>query len=266
MAAEGAVVMRNKTETLLGVLLWTADSMMRPSYRNLTESYESWAYRNGFGRTAAILERQALVERDRLRPDARVYRLTEKGRLRALGGRDPEQEWGRPWDGVWRMVIFDIPSHQNSYRQKLRRYLKVNGFGCLQDSLWITPDPLDKEIALLRAEAVNVESLILLNSHPCAGETNAQVVAGAWNFGYINRLYKEHMRLLKQLQSNASKNKDVLQLQRWATLEKESWANILKEDPFLPDMLLPRGYMGKATWRTRVTVLRKIARSLLKSA
>src|ERR1041384_8431656 len=62
-----------KTETLLTLLLWNADRLARPTFRNLTESYESWAYRNGFDRQLAILEKRKLVECDPATTD-RVYR------------------------------------------------------------------------------------------------------------------------------------------------------------------------------------------------
>ena len=56
--------MKPKTEEFLNLLLWSADQLMRPTFRNLTDSYESWAYRNGFMRQVATLERQQLLERD----------------------------------------------------------------------------------------------------------------------------------------------------------------------------------------------------------
>src|SRR6266513_1066496 len=46
-------------------------------------------------------------------PDDRLYRLTAQGRLHALGGRDPQEQWARPWDGRWRLVLFDVPTGQN---------------------------------------------------------------------------------------------------------------------------------------------------------
>ena len=42
--------MQPKTEEFLNFLLWSADLLARPTFRNLTDSYESWAYRNGLMR------------------------------------------------------------------------------------------------------------------------------------------------------------------------------------------------------------------------
>ena len=50
--------MKPKTEELLNLLLWSAEKLTRPTFRNLTDSYESWAYRNGLLRQVSALEKQ----------------------------------------------------------------------------------------------------------------------------------------------------------------------------------------------------------------
>ncbi len=94
--------MQPKTEELLYLLLWSADMLMWPTFRNLTDSFESWAYRNKLSRQIAKLEQLRLLERDRKATGDRLYRLTEEGRIHALGGRDPAAQWSRHWDGRWR--------------------------------------------------------------------------------------------------------------------------------------------------------------------
>src|SRR5664280_1246824 len=113
-------IMKGKTEELLYLLLWGAEKLTRPSFRNLTDSYESWAYRNGLLREASRLQQQGYLEKHLLLPNDRVYRLTALGRIHALGGRDPVSQWSRDWDGLWRLVLFDIPIKQNSHRNRLR--------------------------------------------------------------------------------------------------------------------------------------------------
>lgn len=255
--------MKPKTEELLYFLLWTAGQMMRPTFRNLTESYESWAYRNGFLRQIQRLEAGRLIERDPRRPDARVYRLTQQGRRHALGGRDPVAQWGRGWDGRWRMILFDIPVRNNTWRRQLRRYLLKRGFGCLQDSVWITPDALDQERKWLAREKIDVESLILLEAHPCAGESNADLVAGAWHFTRINRRYTQYLRVLESCPESPIRDETSARaLRRWAALEREAWLSAAESDPFLPDALLPSDYLGKKAWRRRIKVLSAVAHRL----
>jgi len=189
---------KRPTEEFLNLCLWSAEMMVRPTFRNLTDSYEAWAYRNGLLPRLSLLEKKQLLERDPAKPHERLYRLTAQGRLHALGGRDPQERWSRRWDGRWRLVLFDVPVSRNHDRKRLRRYLVQRGFGYLQNSVWITPDTLEQEKKILVGGAINVESLILLEARPCAGESDEQIVAGAWDFERINGLYRRLLKILDQ--------------------------------------------------------------------
>jgi phenylacetic acid degradation operon negative regulatory protein len=244
-------------------LLWSAETLTRPSFRNLNESFESWAYRNGLWRQVAELERQRFIERRAGAAGARIYRLTDQGRLHALGGRDPQVQWSRAWDGRWRLVLFDLPTAQNTQRSQLRRYLRAKGFGYLQNSVWITPDPLDEEAQLLHGATIDVESLILLRAQPCAGESNAEIVAGAWDFDHINQLYDQHLKILAKKPMAKLENKaHALVLRRWAEAERTAWSKAVNTDPLLPQKLLPPGYLGKKAWQRRIDVFRKAKQDL----
>ena len=65
-------------------------------------------------------------------------------------------------------MLFDVPTGQNAQRERPRRYLRDKALGYLQDSMWITPDPLTKERQILGGGMINVESLLLLEARPCA--------------------------------------------------------------------------------------------------
>jgi phenylacetic acid degradation operon negative regulatory protein len=255
--------MQPKTEEFLNLLLWSSDLLARPTFRNLTDSYEGWAYRNGFMRQVATLERQQLLERDASAPDDRLYRLTTQGRLHVLGGRDPEQRWARSWDGQWRLVLFDVPTGQNAQRERLRRYLRDKGFGYLQKSVWITPDPLTEERQILGGGRITVESLLLLEARPCAGESDVEIVAGAWDFERINRRYARYLKVLEERPGTALRNDTSAKaLMRWAAAERETWLDAVTIDPLLPVQILPSDYQGQQAWRRRVEVLRDAKRQL----
>jgi phenylacetic acid degradation operon negative regulatory protein len=255
--------MKPKTEEFLNFLLWSADQLMRPTFHNLTDSYEGWAYRTRLLRQAARLEQHQLIECDASTPDDRLYRLTPKGRLHVLGGRDPEERWARSWDGQWRMVLFDVPTGQNAHRERLRHYLRDKGFGCLQNSVWITPDPLEEERRILGAGKINVESLLLLEARPCAGESDGEIVAGAWDLERINRRYARHLKVLDERPDGVLRNDAAAKaLLRWAAAEREAWLDAVTNDPLLPARILPADYLGQQAWRRRVEVLRDAGRQL----
>src|ERR1043166_8735459 len=101
--------MNAKTKELLYFLLWSCEGLLRPTFRNLTDSFEGWAYRNGLQQQLARLERQQLLESSpstNAGAMSRMVRLTEAGRIVALGGRDPEKYWSRDWDGLWRIIAY----------------------------------------------------------------------------------------------------------------------------------------------------------------
>ena len=248
--------MRAKTEEFLYLLLWGSEILMRPTFRKLTDSFESWAYRTGVHRQLAVLEKRQLVESREDSSSDRVHRLTEAGRLAALGGRDPVARWNRSWDGKWRMVIFDVPQARESARARLRRSLVQRGFGYLQNSVWITPDLLTGEWEALHGAPVNVESLILLEARPCAGESDAEIVAGAWNFDAINRRYHRHAEVLAALpkQVPAGKGK-AKRLHAWLREERLAWLEAVHLDPLLPECLHPPRYCGMSAWKRRLEVM-----------
>jgi phenylacetic acid degradation operon negative regulatory protein len=255
--------MHAKAEELLNFLLWSAESLARPTFHNLTESYESWAYRNGLLQQVSRLERQQLLERDATSPNDRLYRLTARGRLRALGGRDPEERWARPWDGRWRMVLFDVATAQNAQRQRLRRYLRDKGFGYLQNSAWITPDPLEEEREILGGGKINVESLIFLEARPCAGESDGEIVGGAWDFERINRRYERHLKILNERPGAALRDEyHAKAMQRWAAAERGAWLDAVRNDPLLSARILPPGYLGPEAWHRRIEMFRTAGRQL----
>ena len=56
----------------------------------------------------------------------------------------------KPWDGLWRIVIFDIAQLKNLQRNAFRGKLKELGFVSLQKSVWVHPYSCHDEIVLLR--------------------------------------------------------------------------------------------------------------------
>ena len=133
--------------------------------------------------------------RDRTQPHQHLYQCPDLRSDRPPDGQavaeqdraGHESRWRRDWDGRWRLVLFDLPVAHGTARDRLRRNLRRCGFGYLQNSVWISPDPLGEEMASLVSSRASVESLVLLEARPCAGETDEEIVAGAWDFDAINR-------------------------------------------------------------------------------
>jgi DNA-binding transcriptional regulator PaaX len=99
---------------------------------------------------------------------------------------------------------------------------------------------------ILAGEKINVESLILLEARPCAGESDEQIVAGASDFERINNRYAHHLKLLKQRPTGLLRTEAAAKsLRHWAAAEHEARLNAVRHDPLLPELILPSDYLGK---------------------
>lgn len=255
--------MNPKTCDLLNGLMWIMSVATRPTMRNMMGGYESWAYDEGWGRQVKTLESKGYLESRRAASDSRnrVYRLSAKGRVAALGGRDPEACWARSWDGMWRMVLFDIPEERGADRGKLRRYLRSREFGYLQNSVWISPHPVDLERKFLEEGRAHAESFVVLEGRPIAGESDMDLVEGAWDFEEINKRYRHFEGVLKQVPRLKLRDEAAaVELRDWWRREREAWIEAVTIDPLLPRALWPEGYRGEAAWQARVKCLGRAAK------
>jgi phenylacetic acid degradation operon negative regulatory protein len=254
--------MHARTELLLYQLAWALDKMMRPTWRNLESSFESWAYGSGLLKQIHRLEAQAFIESRKDKASGkRVIRLTEKGLAAGRLGCDPEQRWHRSWDGRWRVILFDLPEEERQTRRKLRHQLAALGFGCMQRSAWISPDPLDDLAAELRGLAVNAAHLVFLDSTPSGGETSGDLVAATWDFVRINGAWDKlnaHLEAAPEPADSFSRELIV----KWGTKEKNLLQRCFHLDPFLPKALHPARYLGMVTWKKRTRILSKLAKIL----
>lgn len=55
----------------------------------------------------------------------------------------------KKWDGIWRVVLFDIPIRFTKGREGLRFKLKEFGFYQMQKSVWVYPYACEREVLLV---------------------------------------------------------------------------------------------------------------------
>lgn len=246
----------------LDVLFWGMEVLRRPMGH---PPFEAWQRRYGSLSAIARLERAHLLQREK-HAKRLVYHVTDLGRLMSLGGRHPEQQWQRPWDGQWRMLIFDLPAGQKAVRGRLLRWLRRNGFGYLQDSVWIHPNPIPELADALREFRYDVESCTLLEAHCCAGYNNAALVSGAWKFELINKRYETLISQAEGLLRHLPAPSDRELLQQRLREQRRGWRNATEFDPFLPQTLHPRDYLGPRAWDIHREVMSRLAMLLLASS
>jgi DNA-binding transcriptional regulator PaaX len=161
------------------------------------------------------------------------------------------------------MVLFDVPAQFHSERTKLTRYLRNRGFGNLQKSAWISPDPVSLEESLLAGLKIDVNALLFLEARPCAGESDQEIVTSAWDFQRINQYYSRCLDVFKKRPTESIRTKSAaIRLRDWAQAERVSWLEAVTKDPLLPDQLLPAGYLGKRAWSKRIATLKQAAQQI----
>lgn len=256
---------KTKAADILVLLLWGLDRLLNPSPARILESFEAWNYRNRLRPQLRLLERAKFLEREKANRSG-AFQLTEKGRLAALGGVDPEQRWRRPWDGQWRLLLFDLRSERHKARVRLWRWLRLQRFGYLQNSVWITPDVFDVNIVPLNEETLDAEMCAVMNAQPGSGLSHAAIVSGAWDFTEINRLYRTHLEVLEDAEGfTQSGRPNSASLRKWLAEERLAWLAASTADPFLPDALLPDGYLGRQAWQKRRSVISRLTQQLAKT-
>ncbi len=85
----------------------------------------------------------------RLAENGLLDKVKENGKLKIRATKEAKKLVSRlrpQKDGVWKIVIFDIPEKQKFVRGILRAKLKSLGFKKWQNSIWISPFALDPEI------------------------------------------------------------------------------------------------------------------------
>ena len=85
----------------------------------------------------------------RLSKDGLVEKFKTEGKLKVKISNDGKKLlWAKNpvKDGIWKLVIFDIPEKQKKVRQILRAKLTALHFKKWQNSIWISPYALDSEI------------------------------------------------------------------------------------------------------------------------
>jgi phenylacetic acid degradation operon negative regulatory protein len=252
----------SKSQDWLALLAHALDVLINPSPAKLLESFESWDYRHRLRPQLRRLERLRLIER-RERGAHAACRLTAAGRLAAQGGVDPLARWQRPWDGRWRLMLFDLPSRQKSLRLRLWRWLRAQRLGYLQNSAWVCPDPIEESRLPLRHLKLTPEAFVVLESRPVPPDSDLDLARSAWDFAAINRRYHSVLDL-------AARGTEMAQapelkpapLRQWLAAEREAWLAAMAVDPFLPEALLPPDYLGRQAWAQRQAAFSRLVERL----
>jgi len=98
-------------------------------------------------------------------PNKKLIRITKKGRtkLDTLKLEGKEALVPQTWDGMWRIILLDLPEERKNERESLRYFLKKAGFVCLKNSAWISPFPYEHLFANIKKDLdLTTEMMIIV--------------------------------------------------------------------------------------------------------
>lgn len=143
----------------------------------------------------------------------------------------------KKWNGYWTIVMYDFPEKLRNKRNNLRKKLIEIGFGSPQESVIITPLPLDAPTQEFIEGEDNENFAWVLTAKRVLGMTNREVAIKAWDLDRLNSLYKE---LFESIQLIKGLNNKDLQT-KWG----EYFLALENTDPYLPFELLPNEWYGE---------------------
>ncbi len=205
-------------------------------------------HKDSISKSINHLREEGLVEANDL------FRLTGEG-AKKLKQKYPYYRYQhQPWDGLWRIVIFDIPEINRAYRDSLRKELKSRGFGLWQTSVWISPYDQDfqKELSILPAQVTdNFEIFKGLRLTKGDERSKAQEI---WDLTGLGGAYE---KVYQTWQNRLSEQKavEVKKIRLTAATLQDSYLTLLLHDPGLPQELLPvdwfRDTLEATSWQWR---------------
>lgn len=182
--------------------------------------------------------RQMLVDVVIVKHEDSSYQITEKG-LAELSLSFPYVRFTIfPWDGVYRIITYEIPEKQRKLRDSLRREISGWGLGPWHRSFWLTPHPITEALRNLVKNSAYSEFVQAFEGKPAVGDLKI-LIEKVWN---ISKIEKEYRRIFKQWHEYLSDQ----------TLSKEEkmkkvvnqYIEILKIDPGLPQELVGPTWIG----------------------
>jgi len=145
-------VQRKILLTFLGGMALGLSSSPRQYFKTFRKLQNDWKKidQRNFNRSFQRLAEEKLIE-EKILPDGSFkVTLTKEGKQQAkklnFFGSSINFKKPKEWDKKWRIVIFDIPERDRSFRGILREHLYALKFFKLQNSVFVSPYPFEKPI------------------------------------------------------------------------------------------------------------------------
>jgi len=181
---------------------------------------------------------------EKVEKNGEVYiRLTSQGNQRIVREFPLLSFQKRKWDRKWRFVIFDIQEVNKNVREGLRKKLKELGFGMIQESVFISPHDVIKDLFEFIENLKLGESVYAFETSTLAVGDLRELANKVWKLDALNEKYKYIADKAQEIKnSHLTKSRDRVNSLNISL--KSEYLGILIQDPFLPKEMLPSDWFG----------------------
>ena len=254
------VVRRRITDDLIYLLAGIGEVLVTRG-RSLTWN-RSYPSRSSYDSAFYRLKKAGLIAH-RLQGGKVVLELTEKGRKRVPDECKPMKFWNREWDGIWHLLVYDIPEKNRCYRETLRRFLHRMRMGCLQRSVYVSHKDIRPEYDDL-VQAARVERYsYLFAAKTVLGRPALEIVHTAWKVDRLEIAQSWYLDVCSHYKNRLSREEFTNeQLTTLAREEMSAYMSVMEQDPLLPRELWPTGYLGEKVYKAHCDMAEEIGKRL----
>ena len=136
--------------------------------------------------TLSVLLQEGLIEKQ----ENTTYLLTEKGYQQLCLTFPYFRFLHGEWDGLWRVISYEIPEKKRELRDSLRREMKGWGLGPWHRSFWITPHQIISNLRDLVYGREEAQYIQAFESTHVFGDVNT-LVEKVWQKSELEKKYRE---------------------------------------------------------------------------
>ncbi|MDY0409616.1 phenylacetic acid degradation operon negative regulatory protein PaaX [Virgibacillus soli] len=197
------------------------------------------------------MNKQGWVQAEK-RGNKSYYYLTERGKARMEEASKRIYKTEAPrWDQNWYMLVYTIPEEKRHVRDELRQELVWSGFGLLANSCWITPNPMEEEVARLIEKYDIKEYVSFFKATYIGMQDQTALVQKCWDLSEVNHRYDLFIKEYSEKYILAKRKLEKGELSDGSCFVESAWLvhqyrKFLFIDPNLPEPLLPQDWLGDA--------------------
>lgn len=233
-------IKERRTKILLLLFLYSDVNFLYVSLNEtLQEIFDLTLNQKTKGTLSALIKEGLIEKEEGKETETKIsnYRLTEKGFLRLCLEFPFFRFLKAEWDGLWRIISYEIPEKKREIRDRLRREMRGWGLGPWHRSFWLTPHPVISELKDLTYGKEEEKYIQAFEATHIYGDMEV-LVEKVWARSQLDSRYRE---LFKKWHTVLSK--DIANIEKMKEIVYR-YIEILRDDPGLPTSLVGTKWIG----------------------